>query len=307
MEEFHAHMKGTFLQEWTQRTILEVQRVKPDILVGYYGSTAGFCAAAAAKFLDYPVVVCLRGNDVNRDLFSAMWTQQLQFSVQKADAVVTVSTEMKRKIAAWMGVKAVFISNSVDKEVFYPDPEGAKRFKEQWKLGDRPIIGLFGEFKPTRGISILNHLKEALSDVAVMVVGEVREAYKSSIPSWIFKVPYITDIGALRGAYSACDIVLHPSNHDGMPNVVLEAMACERVVVTSRTGGLTDLISHGKNGFFCDTLEEWAAGIKRLILKPEPELGKKASLWVPCPEDEKDNFVRLFEQVLKNRGKNLSP
>jgi glycosyltransferase involved in cell wall biosynthesis len=44
------------------------------------------------------------------------------------------------------------------------------------------------------------------------------------------------------------DVLLHPSLRDGMPNAVLEAMACGKTVVTTRAGGVMDLLEDGKNG-----------------------------------------------------------
>ena len=45
------------------------------------------------------------------------------------------------------------------------------------------------------------------------------------------------------------DIVILPSLSEGLPNIVLEAMAHRRIVVSTAVGGVPDLIEHGRSGF----------------------------------------------------------
>src|SRR5690606_8144108 len=54
----------------------------------------------------------------------------------------------------------------------------------------------------------------------------------------------------LPAYYSLIDVFVHPSLRDGMPNAVLEALACGKTVITTPVGGMTDIIEDGKNGHF---------------------------------------------------------
>ena len=46
-----------------------------------------------------------------------------------------------------------------------------------------------------------------------------------------------------------CDVFLQPSLWDGLPNALLEAMACGLVCVGSDAGGIPEAIEHEKSGF----------------------------------------------------------
>jgi len=55
----------------------------------------------------------------------------------------------------------------------------------------------------------------------------------------------------LAPLYQACDVVILPSRSEGVPLVVLEALACSRPVVASRTGGIPELLD-SSCGFLID-------------------------------------------------------
>lgn len=259
------------LQQWTDAVCAHARALGDvTIIVGYYGTTGGFVAAAAARLLGLPCAIALRGNDIDRDLFDAARLPRLRFAIERATRISTVSREMARKVVAWFDRPARWLPNGVDPTQFFPDPDGAVGFRAQHGLDERPILGLFGEFKPKRGLDRLGAWRSALARYQLILVGHVRPAVRALVPPACMHVPYLEDVTALRGAYSACAAVLQPSHHDGMPNVVLEAMACGCPALASPVGGLPDIIQPGQNGQLCATDADWRAALDK---GPDPDWG----------------------------------
>ncbi|MBU0768888.1 MAG: glycosyltransferase family 4 protein [Proteobacteria bacterium] len=60
------------------------------------------------------------------------------------------------------------------------------------------------------------------------------------------------DKNALVQEYQQSDCFINPSLYEGMPNTVLEAMACGLPVIASNVIGNNEVVIHGKTGFLFD-------------------------------------------------------
>lgn len=114
--------------------------------------------------------------------------------------------------------------------------------------------------------------------------------------------------------YQASDVILVPSitTEEGVEEAtsltMLEGMACGKIVVCTKVGGMNEVIKDGENGFLIEQKSEDAiiaklSFIKKNINKLE-ELRKKASQYV----FEKHGYLqhahkilKLYEQVLALR------
>ena len=74
-----------------------------------------------------------------------------------------------------------------------------------------------------------------------------------------------------RSIMKAFDIVVVPSEKEGLPYVILEAGAARIPVVASSVGGITDIISDRENGLLLTSfdLETWGHHLTELLLDPK--------------------------------------
>jgi len=139
--------------------------------------------------------------------------------------------------------------------------------------------------------------------------GEDRQALRMYLRQYpelredIHVVEYIQDREELVKYYNLMDVVLQPSLWDGMPNSVLEAMACGRLVLASSAGGIRDLVTHGETGLLISPHELQRLGEGCLeVLEAEPEerdaIGRRAREYVMQhhrPEQELGRLLDLYE------------
>ncbi len=239
------------------------QRNSFDLVWGHYLQVAGFLAVMFARRAKIKSIVSARGNDVDQMMFPPGDFARLQWTLDGADLVTSVSNELSEKIKLIAGEhkKVTVIPNAVDSDTFSPgDPDSGVREKLNIS-DDELLIGFSGELRHKKGLAFL---PSALSKVrkscaaCILVIGEIRARERSSLSAFAAEDPEtaakfhstgnIEDPEEVAAYLRACDLIVQPSVWDGMPNSVIEAMSCECLVLASDAGGIPEIIEHGVNG-----------------------------------------------------------
>jgi glycosyltransferase involved in cell wall biosynthesis len=284
-------------------------------LIGFGGDMPAYLAVLWGKWLGTKSVALFRGNDLDRLLHDARRAWLVHFVLANADMAGAVATEMVARIKTLRDKPTVFTPNSIDTEdwaVFEKDRDTARRLREQHNTAERKVIGVFGQLKHKKGVDLAMDILEyppLQSRPFLMTVGDVAPPLSDVLTerlngSWI-SVPY-QKREELAAYYLACDAVLIPSYYDGMPNVLLEAMAMGVPVVASRAGGIPDVIESGKDGFLFETgnIDEAADQLNRCLALKEEDKNlivaaasrKIASQFAPSREAE------VLERMFGHKG-----
>jgi glycosyltransferase involved in cell wall biosynthesis len=239
-----------------------------DAIWGHYLFPSGFLATWFGKMQGIPCVVSARGNDIDKEIFPPGDFARLKWTLETADLVTAVSQDLAKKIELLCGRKDVaVIYNAVNPEVFtFRSSEDAKIISDRkTALGihpDEAVLGFAGELREKKGQQFL---LEALTKVrekhpaCLLIIGEVRasqegilQAYKLQNPDCASRViitGHLPDPQAVAQHLHLCDVYLQPSLWEGLPNALLEAMACGCGCIASDAGGIPEIVTHGKNGF----------------------------------------------------------
>lgn len=145
-----------------------------------------------------------------------------------------------------------------------------------------------GRYERRKGIIELNKALSVLltkNDFEFHFIGAIPGRNKISAKNIIYHGP-ISDSDKMKSIFSNCDILVCPSYSEGMPNVILEAMASGLAVIATDVGAVHLMVSE-KNGW--------------LIQMPEPGKIKQALLSaINSSEDKlqmmKENSVKKIKE-----------
>lgn len=173
-----------------------------------------------------------------------------RWAVNHMDSLVCVSDAVQTFAAKHLrcGIdRSIVIRNGIDVSRF------SKGKPFDWPtLGwpeDSEVVLFVGRMHPQKGIDQIQHhvdrIVPKLSKRRLLLVGE--GPLQQDVDAWIRRIgedrvkrlPWQADVGPLM---RAARLLLLPSRYEGMPNVVLEAMAAARPVVSSRVEGIEELL-----------------------------------------------------------------
>ena len=287
---FGAHKRvDDTLQAWFELVVDEHKRQRFDLLHAYFLVQAGFVTAYAGKYLQVPSVVSARGNDLERAVFDPSRAAHILYALRNASAVTANASELARKARALVpGLHVGVIPNGVDTDRFRPALRN-NALAESLNLINRGragqawrVIGFAGELREKKGLHpLLGAYAQVIKQLpaALLIVGEVRagedsralEEFRQLHPECHIIVTGTMPAGDMPAYYSVMDVFVQPSLRDGLPNALLEAMACGKAVIGTTAGGIPDILTDGVNGRIVSTnhTEDLAETIRDLLADEE--------------------------------------
>jgi glycosyltransferase involved in cell wall biosynthesis len=200
-----------------------------------------------------------------------------RFSLRHYDHVVCVSDDLHQRCLE-IGVpndRCTLIENAIDVQSNRRD-KSTEQAKQQLGLDvDRPLVGAVGRLSPEKGfdtlIKAIHQLRSEGLDVNLAIAGEgdQHEALRSLVDKLdLNKHVYLLGFQSnANDLYQASDVYALSSYREGLPNVVLEAMAMEVPVVATRVAGVPSIIKDGENGLIVapGDVEQLTQGLARLL------------------------------------------
>ncbi|MFN8606104.1 MAG: glycosyltransferase family 4 protein [Vulcanimicrobiota bacterium] len=265
-----------------------------DLVHAFYAGGLAAAAVAGARRAGVPSLISLRGNDLDRGLYRAPW---LSWLIQSAGAISCVSREQKHKLTRWFGREdAVYIPNSVDPTLFYP---------EHVAKAEKPMVLFSGEMRWKKGLPLVLELAAQAEDRFEIVLaggarGQERRLLRQQAPQ-VRLLDYAHDPAQLRRLYNQAALVWLPAFWEGMPNAVLEAMACARPVLANEVGGVADLVTEERGWPL--PLNQTHLQLERMleIIESPGQRGERARQFVlehHRPEQETASYLELYRRCL---------
>jgi glycosyltransferase involved in cell wall biosynthesis len=233
--------------------LITIIRARPNCLIGSFCYPDGVATSALGKMLRIPVVLKVHGTDVNVYTSTALRRWQIRVACNWANRVVCVSKALADRLIE-IGVqpqRVTVIYNGVDQGKLVRHDRATARValniersaslllfvgNLQYSKGAGDLLEAFAQLRVRRPQALLIYVGDGANRaelesrvVQLQLTGAVR---------FMGKLPH----SKLGQWYAASDLSCLPSHAEGVPNVILESMACGRAVVATRVGGIPEVL-----------------------------------------------------------------
>ncbi len=288
-----ALASGLIVRRWSE----EFKRKSFDLIVAHFGNITSTIAMRAAGSI--PLIISLHARDIYTE------PDQLEIKAEKAKFLITCTQENKFYLDQ-------ILPDYTDKiSLVYHGLPGKWLTQPHHAKDNTGILRLLsvGRLVEKKGFQLLPAVMKILAEkdctVSLTIVGDgpmkaKLQADFKGIQDVTF-CPWLNET-ALITEYHKADIFLCPSiitpdnDRDGLPNVILEAMACGLPVIGSNISGIPEAIIDGVNGYLTtpDSPEEIANSILKLSGNAKRETMSENSIAIA---KEKFNAEKWYSKL----------
>lgn len=327
----------SFNSDWAAYQKLKklIREFKPDI-VHTHAAKSGALGRMAAKHCGVPVIVHTFHGHVFHSYFNSFKTniyiRAERYLAGFTDAIIAISEVQKKELAGDFKIapadKFSIIPLGLDLDNFITDQENKRnKFRNEFGLDEEIIaIGIIGRLVPVKNHALfLKGIKKLLEtstrEIKAFIIGDgenresIEQTAKSSgikftrhtdtiHPHPLIFTSWRTDVDVV---FAGLDIVALTSMNEGTPVSLIEAQAAGKPIVSTRVGGISDVVLENKTALLSDINDEagYAENLLKLVSDPAlrnsfQEAGKNHVLvkygYKRLAEDMRKLYVELLEK-----------
>jgi glycosyltransferase involved in cell wall biosynthesis len=267
-------------------------------IIHIHATTAYTVAVSRRLVGNASIVVHVHGTTVGAsgvhygNVFSESWTRTASIAREKflwrrAQRLLAVSENIRDELVLGYGIdpdRVRVVHNGVDSELFSPSNR-REELRQKYGWANCKVILYVGQLSPRKGLSVLIQAAYAVAqqvkDIKVVIVGGIPRYQEASTQDYVSSLQQLSgDLGLgemvqflgsvpnvdLPNVYSAADVFVLPSFYEGLPKVMLEAMACEKPVVATNLPGISAILTKDLGICFpAGSVERLAAALVTLL------------------------------------------
>lgn len=209
---------------------------------------------------------------------------------------ITVSKTLVPRLEEQSGEPVLgVVPNGIQTEVYYPEPEGPHQ-------GIGAVYNGHPNKAPEDMLDVLAEAHRRWPNVPQHIFSTERK------PSSLAHAHYtrLPSADEARSIYNRCKIWLLTSRTEGLPGVVLEAMACGCVVISTDNDGSLEILRHGENGLIVKRgdLPAFYREIERVLSDEKLASKLSAGALTSIQQFTWQRAADKMEQVLRGLKKN---
>jgi len=275
-----------------------IQHFKPDI-VHTHASKAGTLGRMAAFACKVPVVVHTFHGHVFHSYFSKSKTKFFialeQYLARKSNAIITLSPVQQNEIVHQFKIceaeKAIIIPLGFELQRFSENmDEKRDAFRKKFGIAEHELaIGIIGRLTAIKNhpmfLRSMAQLKSSFGKkVKGVIVGNGEDYHNllhlaqslgldcgTAENNFTGDIVFTSWIKNIDEAIAGLDIVAMTSFNEGTPVSLIEAQAGQKPIVSTRVGGIEDIVIENESAFLCESenVEMFCEHLSAFINSPE--------------------------------------
>jgi glycosyltransferase involved in cell wall biosynthesis len=292
---------------WMARQV--ARRFNASVMHGHWVIPGGVTAAIAAPGL--PLVISLHGSDVYVAERLAPARAAARAAFRRAGQVTACSADLAAR-AVRLGsepARTTVVPYGVDTTRFSPDPGARERLRgELGADAERLLVAAAGRLVSKKGFEYLIDAMAGVPGAILAIAGDgtLRDALRQRARAAGVdpRVRFLGDRSQdeVAALFAAADIIAAPSirddagNVDGLPNVVMEALASGTPLVTTNAGGIGAVVTDAETGVLVAQRDAAGLGAAIRALGADPPLRARIGQAARARVEERFGWDRTAEQ-----------
>ncbi len=223
-------------------------------LISAHSWEPGIIALYVKKVYGVPFAVTWHGSDIHSMPSKNQHLKKIIIQICLDASLVFFVSKQLQKDAKAIGIEreSHILYNGVDRDKFKPySAEKKLALQRQHNINAKINIGFIGGLVPVKNVqqlpSIFKKIDGSVENVKFYFIGDgnLRPLISRQCIQYDLKVDFLGDrpVEEMPGLINCFDVVVLPSINEGLPLIVLECQSCGVPIITSKVGGIPEVLN----------------------------------------------------------------
>ncbi len=275
---------ASFLFCWSRQAMRVVRTYDLEIIHAYWVAPAGLVGVVAGRLTKRPVVSTAAGTDIHTLPKRPLLRVVIRWTLKRLDGLIALGTAMRAKTTS-LGMATERTQMILEDAGIDP----AFRVPPRPPSASLRLLFVGRLVRPKRLDTLLAALPAVLArhpDTRLRIVGDGEERKTLAALARDLGVAGAMEFAGacahddLPRHFAESDLFVYPTENEGLPTAIAEAMMAGLAIVASPVGGIPDQIRDGREGLWApfDDPAAWSRAILKLLADPaeRQRLGENA-------------------------------
>ena len=245
----------------TSKLVDVAMHEKLNILHVHYAIPHASAAVNAKQILatygiDLPIVTTLHGTDITLLGKDKSFQPVIEYAINMSDVVTVVSEDLKRETLEYFNIKKEIqtISNFIDMSLYQKTVD--EKLRSNFANKEEFIITHISNFRKVKRVKDVVRIFDKVNrkiPCKLLMIGDGPERLQAEELcrelGMESRVRFLGKIRVIEKMLAISDVFVLPSETESFGLVALEAMASETAVISTNSGGISEVNIEGKTGF----------------------------------------------------------